>query len=131
MLLYYSSGAGLRQLYCTSQVQQFINSNSLKDEKAIYYPGALRKVSSHFHSIMTSPCSSHITLILASYILSIGLRTCYDKQTRRLREVNCSLHLPPFVSFSSEVLEYGAVVAQSGDLSDAGDFVMTTDEKVS
>ena len=53
-VIIYSSGAGLRQLYCTSQVQQFINSNSLKDEKAIYYPGALRKVSSHFHSIEKS-----------------------------------------------------------------------------
>ena len=55
MLLYYSSGAGLRQLYYTSQVQQFINSYNLKDDKTIYYPGALRKVSSQFsYSVMTS-----------------------------------------------------------------------------
>lgn len=67
--------------------------------------------------------------------MDVCVSVCYDKLEQKLanmlRDSNCSLHLPDLISFDSAVLSHGAVVAQSGDLTNKGDFVKTTHSEVS
>ena len=132
----YSCGQSLTNLYSTHKVQGFMNCSNDKEVKSMYCQGCLRKVGETFLLLLllntvflqlahnTRPCK----------LIDVLTSMCYEKQSRTLRQLirntGCSVFFPSSLSLDVYVLNHGAVVAQSLDLNNRGDFVRTTNKKV-
>lgn len=117
-------GEGLQHLYSSPQIQIYLNclpTSEVLQEKQIYQPGCLRKLS---HG--TVPCK----------LLNVMTSMCYDTVPKSIEELmrhfGCSVHdLPETLSLESPILAFKAVMTQSKQIANIGDFVKVTSPRIS